>query len=110
MQVCDTSEVSLDMACIIVVVADFLSKIQTAKVFSVYRIHPRYKQDVAERLVLGALHVAFGRTDVTFQGPFPTGIRANVNTHHTLDIQYNHGHVELTVKNTHVYEVSKHGA
>ena len=80
--------------------------IQTVKVFLVYRIHPRYKQDVAERLVLGALHVAYGRTDVTFQGPFPTGIRANVNNHHTLDIQYNHGHVELTVKNTHGFEVS----
>ena len=51
------------------------------------RIHPRFKQDVAERLVLGALHVAYGHNDVTFQGPFPTAIIANVNTQHSLDIQ-----------------------
>ena len=72
----------------------------------VNRIHPRYKQDVAERLVLGALHVAYGHNDVTFQGPFPTAIRANVNTQHSLDIQYNHGQVQLTVKNTKGFEVS----
>lgn len=80
--------------------------IQTVKVFLVYRIHPRYKQDVAERLVLGALHVAYGRTDVTFQGPFPTGISANINGQHTLDVEYNHGQVQLKVKNTHGFEVS----
>ena len=70
------------------------------------RIHPRFKQDVAERLVLGALHVAYGDNDITFQGPLPTAIIANVNTQHSLDIQYNHGQVQLTVKNTQGFEVS----
>ncbi|XP_051512439.1 sialate O-acetylesterase-like isoform X1 [Myxocyprinus asiaticus] len=35
-------------------------------------IHPRYKQDVAYRLVLGARAVAYGEKNVSFQGPFPT--------------------------------------
>ncbi|KAM6295715.1 sialate O-acetylesterase [Aegotheles albertisi] len=36
-------------------------------------IHPRDKQSVAHRLLLGALAVAYGQQDVVFQGPFPTG-------------------------------------
>ena len=56
--------------------------------------------------MLGALHVAYGHNDVTFQGPFPTAIIANVNTQHSLDIQYNHGQVQLTVKNTQGFEVN----
>ncbi|XP_023678267.1 sialate O-acetylesterase [Paramormyrops kingsleyae] len=34
-------------------------------------IHPRYKQDVALRLTLGARAVAYGQSGVSFQGPFP---------------------------------------
>ncbi|XP_076846235.1 sialate O-acetylesterase isoform X2 [Brachyhypopomus gauderio] len=34
-------------------------------------IHPRDKQDVAYRLVLGARAVAYGEKNVSFQGPFP---------------------------------------
>ena len=56
--------------------------------------------------MLGALHEAYGENDVTFQGPVPTAIIANVNTQHSLDIQYNHGQVQLTVKNTLGFEVS----
>lgn len=38
----------------------------------VYRsIHPRFKQDVAHRLVLGARAVAYGEENVSFQGPYP---------------------------------------
>ncbi|XP_041098404.1 sialate O-acetylesterase [Polyodon spathula] len=37
-------------------------------------IHPRYKQDVARRLILGARAVAYGEEGVTFQGPFPTKV------------------------------------
>ena len=33
-------------------------------------IHPRYKQDVGSRLVLGALQLVYGR-DVNPQGPYP---------------------------------------
>ncbi|NXX99306.1 SIAE acetylesterase, partial [Centropus bengalensis] len=35
-------------------------------------IHPRDKQNVARRLLLGARAVAYGEKEVVFQGPFPT--------------------------------------
>ncbi|XP_067827220.1 sialate O-acetylesterase [Heptranchias perlo] len=38
-------------------------------------IHPRYKQDVAYRLYLGAQAVAYRETAVVFQGPFPKGLQ-----------------------------------
>uniref|UniRef100_V9KMK3 Sialate O-acetylesterase-like protein n=1 Tax=Callorhinchus milii TaxID=7868 RepID=V9KMK3_CALMI len=53
-------------------------------------IHPRYKQEVAFRLYLGARAVAYGE-DIPFQGPFPKGIDQR-NT--TLVIVYTQ---ELTV-------------
>ncbi|XP_056622150.1 sialate O-acetylesterase [Triplophysa dalaica] len=34
-------------------------------------IHPRFKRDVAHRLVLGARAVAYGEKNVSFQGPYP---------------------------------------
>ncbi|KAF7219404.1 sialate O-acetylesterase [Nothobranchius furzeri] len=37
-------------------------------------IHPRDKQDVAHRLMLGARAVAYGEKDVPFLGPFPNQI------------------------------------
>ncbi|KAK7107967.1 sialate O-acetylesterase-like isoform X2 [Littorina saxatilis] len=60
-------------------------------------IHPRYKQDVAKRLVLGALNQAYGHSDVIFQGPFPTAINANGDPHE-LTIEYDHGKTELDVR------------
>ncbi|NXK00570.1 SIAE acetylesterase, partial [Corythaixoides concolor] len=36
-------------------------------------IHPRDKQNVAQRLQLGARAVAYGEKDLVFQGPYPTG-------------------------------------
>ncbi|NWH70634.1 SIAE acetylesterase, partial [Piaya cayana] len=35
-------------------------------------IHPRDKQNVAHRLILGARAVAYGEKDLVFQGPYPT--------------------------------------
>lgn len=35
-------------------------------------IHPRDKQNVAHRLLLGAMAVAYGDKGLVFQGPFPT--------------------------------------
>ncbi|NXD42727.1 SIAE acetylesterase, partial [Copsychus sechellarum] len=35
-------------------------------------IHPRDKQNVAHRLLLGARAVAYGDKDIVFQGPYPT--------------------------------------
>ncbi|KAG7333024.1 hypothetical protein KOW79_003159 [Hemibagrus wyckioides] len=43
-------------------------------------IHPRYKQDVANRLVLGARAVAYEETGVSFQGPFPNQVLIDNNT------------------------------
>ncbi|XP_078607954.1 sialate O-acetylesterase-like [Branchiostoma floridae x Branchiostoma japonicum] len=37
-------------------------------------IHPRDKEDVASRLVLGARAVAYDETEVTFQGPRPVSV------------------------------------
>ncbi|XP_053546455.1 sialate O-acetylesterase [Bombina bombina] len=37
-------------------------------------IHPRDKQHVAYRLYLGARAIAYGETDIAFQGPFPDTI------------------------------------
>ncbi|XP_054748456.2 sialate O-acetylesterase-like [Lytechinus pictus] len=37
-------------------------------------VHPRYKQDVANRLTLGARAVAYGEKGVVYQGPFPTAV------------------------------------
>lgn len=52
----------------------------------VYSIHPRDKQDVAYRLVLGARAVAYEEAGVSFQGPFPSQVRIE-NT--TIIIIYN---------------------
>ncbi|XP_049339723.1 sialate O-acetylesterase isoform X1 [Astyanax mexicanus] len=49
-------------------------------------IHPRDKQDVAYRLVLGARAVAYGEKGVSFQGPFPTSVQFYKNY---LNITYN---------------------
>uniref|UniRef100_A0A8C5EK07 Sialate O-acetylesterase-like n=1 Tax=Gouania willdenowi TaxID=441366 RepID=A0A8C5EK07_GOUWI len=40
-------------------------------------IHPRDKQDVALRLLLGARAVAYNQKDVLFQGPFPLQIESS---------------------------------
>ena len=71
----------------------------------VLRYHPRDKQDVAERLVLGALHMAYGHHDVTFQGPFPTSFQKD-RAHKTLSIEYDHCHTPLDIRNSHGFEVS----
>ena len=70
----------------------------------ILRSHPRDKQDVAERLMLGALHVAYGRHDVTFQGPFPTSF-AKDSGQKTLRIEYDHGHTPLDIRSMHGFDV-----
>lgn len=37
-------------------------------------IHPRYKHDVAFRLLLGAQAIAYEKSEVSFQGPFPRAV------------------------------------
>nr|KAG5686966.1 hypothetical protein BaRGS_022967 [Batillaria attramentaria] len=53
-------------------------------------IHPRYKQDVAKRLVLGARNVAYGEKTVVFQGPFPTSFTTK-SAQQTIEVEYDDG-------------------
>uniref|UniRef100_H3AYI4 Sialic acid acetylesterase n=1 Tax=Latimeria chalumnae TaxID=7897 RepID=H3AYI4_LATCH len=41
------------------------------------RIHPRYKQDVAYRLHLGARALVYGESKLVYQGPFPYQIKVH---------------------------------
>ncbi|XP_046556230.1 sialate O-acetylesterase-like [Haliotis rubra] len=50
-------------------------------------IHPRYKQDIASRLVLGARSVAYGEEGVKFQGPLPQTFSLN-NVNNILNVNY----------------------
>ncbi|XP_071432531.1 sialate O-acetylesterase isoform X2 [Pithys albifrons albifrons] len=50
-------------------------------------IHPRDKQNVAHRLLLGARAVAYGDKDLVFQGPYPTRAVLEV-TRGLLNITY----------------------
>ncbi|NWW36821.1 SIAE acetylesterase, partial [Panurus biarmicus] len=50
-------------------------------------IHPRDKQNVAHRLLLGARAVAYGDKDLVFQGPYPTRAILEV-TRGLLNITY----------------------
>lgn len=70
----------------------------------VFRIHPRDKQDVAARLVLGARNVAYGDNTVPFQGPFPTGFTAN-DVQQTLSIEYDQRRAELEPRSRDGFEV-----
>ncbi|XP_025099725.1 sialate O-acetylesterase-like [Pomacea canaliculata] len=67
-------------------------------------IHPRYKQDVAERLMVGALNIAYGHSDVVFQGPFPSKFQLDT-AHHTLTIEYDSGRTPLEIRNNKGFEV-----
>ncbi|XP_077161221.1 sialate O-acetylesterase isoform X2 [Paroedura picta] len=58
-------------------------------------IHPRDKQSVAYRLHLGALAVAYGKHNLTFQGPFPEQVQVDValkvlNVTYSQSIQLHH--------------------
>ncbi|XP_028817839.1 sialate O-acetylesterase isoform X3 [Denticeps clupeoides] len=50
-------------------------------------IHPRFKQDAAYRLMLGARAVAYGEKGISFQGPYPISVNTTNTTH--LVITYN---------------------
>ncbi|XP_070188893.1 sialate O-acetylesterase-like [Littorina saxatilis] len=70
-------------------------------------IHPRYKQEVAQRLVKSALNVAYGHKGVKFQGPFPTKILTSGNT---LTIEFDAGSAHLDIRNTHGIEICCSGS
>lgn len=66
------------------------------------RIHPRYKEDIALRLSLGARNLAYGQ-DVEFEGPFPSSYTLSGNR---LVIEFDNGNANLDVRNTNGFEVS----
>ncbi|XP_060553645.1 sialate O-acetylesterase-like isoform X2 [Ruditapes philippinarum] len=67
-------------------------------------IHPTYKQDVAARLVLGAMNAAYGDKSVVFQGPFPTEYKMN-NGRHVLNITFDNGTGSLHINNNNGFEI-----
>ena len=74
-----------------------------------YRIHPRDKQDVAYRLVLSSLAVAYNQS-VLFQGPFPVHLTmedwqdgARVNVTYTTNVkEVGFEGFEVSLKNVHI--------
>ena len=50
--------------------------------------------------------MAYGRSDVTFQGPFPTAFLLN-GGQHELSIEYDHGHTALDVRSSDGFDVSR---
>jgi len=69
-------------------------------------IHPRYKHDVAQRLTLGALNVAYGQNNVVFKGPFPTSFRASGTD---VIITYDNGQAHLDIRNNGGFEICCQG-
>lgn len=70
------------------------------------RIHPTYKQDVAARLALGARAVAYGESNIAYQGPFPSDYQLD-SIQHKLTIIFDHGTATLEVKSSNEFEVRK---
>ncbi|XP_035679035.1 sialate O-acetylesterase-like [Branchiostoma floridae] len=69
-------------------------------------VHPRDKQDVGSRLLLGARAVAYGE-DVVFQGPLPTAVKVSSSAN-TMDVLYNMtmgGTLRLEVRNPDGFEI-----
>ncbi|XP_072168824.1 sialate O-acetylesterase-like [Diadema setosum] len=66
-------------------------------------IHPRYKQDVADRLTLGARSVAYGEEDVVFQGPFPSAV-LRVSTS-DIFVEFDDGKAILAARGTNGFDV-----
>ncbi|XP_071153923.1 sialate O-acetylesterase-like isoform X1 [Mytilus edulis] len=67
-------------------------------------IHPRLKHDIAARLVLSALAVAYKETHVSFQGPYPTKFTPHHNTN-TIIIEYDHGASPLDIRSSDNFEI-----
>ncbi|XP_033739356.1 sialate O-acetylesterase-like [Pecten maximus] len=57
-------------------------------------IHPRYKHDVASRLALAALGVAYHQPGLDYEGPYPSAYHV---TGHSLNIEYDHGRSPITL-------------
>ncbi|VDI29979.1 sialate O-acetylesterase [Mytilus galloprovincialis] len=67
-------------------------------------IHPRLKHDVAARLVLGALAVAYNRSGIDYQGPYPSSYTLHRHSN-TLTIEYDNGRSPIDVRNTNGFQI-----
>ncbi|XP_021365144.1 sialate O-acetylesterase-like [Mizuhopecten yessoensis] len=66
-------------------------------------IHPRFKHDVASRLALSALAVAYHKSGLEYQGPYLSDYQL---TGHSLNIEYDQGRTPIRVNaNTTNFEV-----
>ena len=73
-----------------------------------FSIHPRDKETVAARLLLSALVVSYGRSDIKFEGPRPSAFmysysRGNDITQ--LQIEFDQRRTLLVIQNTEGFEV-----
>ncbi|KAK3090921.1 hypothetical protein FSP39_015725 [Pinctada imbricata] len=66
--------------------------------------HPRYKHDIARRLVLSALAVAYHEKGFDFQGPFPSSYTLN-SAKTQLTIEYDHGKTPIEIRTEHGFEM-----
>ncbi|XP_053397524.1 sialate O-acetylesterase-like isoform X2 [Mercenaria mercenaria] len=66
-------------------------------------VHPRDKMDVAERLALAGRAVAYGESNIDFQGPIPS--KFTLNSDHTLTIEFDHGNNPIEVRKNNGFEV-----
>lgn len=66
-------------------------------------IHPRDKMDVGERLALAGRAVAYGESNIDFQGPIPS--KFTLNSDHTLTIEFDHGNSPIEVRQNRGFEV-----
>lgn len=67
-------------------------------------IHPRDKQDVASRLVLSALAVAYNRNPGKFQGPMISAFYIDIG-YFTLGLEFDNGTSALDVRATDGFEI-----
>lgn len=65
-------------------------------------IHPRDKQDVAQRLALAGRAVAYGESNLDYQGPIPSDYTM---AGHTLVIEFDHGNSAIEVRSNHGFEI-----
>lgn len=70
-----------------------------------FSIHPRFKDDVAKRLVLAGRAVAYKEKDLDYQGPFPTAFGVN-SPHKLLTVEFSGGHMPIEVRNNDGFEVN----
>ncbi|XP_013395194.1 sialate O-acetylesterase [Lingula anatina] len=67
-------------------------------------IHPRDKIDVAKRLVLSGLAVAYGKSGIKFQGPLPSAYFIDIG-YYTLRVEYDSGKTPLEIRSSAGFEL-----